>query len=111
MADTACLGLVIGQAIGRWGNFFNREAFGGYCNSIFAMQLPVSEAKGITTDLLLNSYVYNGDTFIQVHPTFLYECLWNIGVFIILTIFKKHKRIDGEVKANLNSYKDSLFQR
>lgn len=99
MADTACLGLVIGQAIGRWGNFFNREAFGGYCNSIFAMQIPVNEAGGVTHELLMNSYVYNGEAFIQVHPTFLYECLWNIGLFILLMLFKEHKKFHGEVFA------------
>ena len=53
MADTAVQGLIIGQIIGRWGNFFNREAFGGYTDSLFAMQLPVSEAKGITQEHIL----------------------------------------------------------
>lgn len=99
MADTACLGLVAGQIIGRWGNFFNREAFGGYTNSIFAMQIPVSEANGVTSDLLRNSYLYNGESFIQVHPTFLYEGLWNLGVLIILMLYKKHKKFHGEVFA------------
>ena len=45
LADTACLGLVTGQIIGRWGNFFNKEAFGGYTDSLFAMRLPWEEAK------------------------------------------------------------------
>lgn len=99
MADTACLGLVAGQIIGRWGNFFNREAFGGYTNSIFAMQLPVSEANGVTSDLLRNSYIYNGASYIQVHPTFLYEGLWNLGVLSILLCYKKHKKFHGELFA------------
>lgn len=99
MIDTACLGLVVGQIIGRWGNFFNREAFGGYTNSIFAMQIPVSEANGVTKDLLLNSYIYNGEAYIQVHPTFLYEGLWNLGLFIILMAYRKHKKFEGEVFA------------
>ena len=43
--DTACIGLVTGQILGRWGNFFNREAFGGYTDSLFAMQLPVSAVR------------------------------------------------------------------
>ena len=45
MADTACVGLVLGQIIGRWGNFFNREAFGGYTNGLFAMQLPLNAVR------------------------------------------------------------------
>ena len=99
MADTAVLGLVVGQIIGRWGNFFNREAFGGYTNSIFAMQLPVNEANGVTKDLLMNSYLYNGQSYIQVHPTFLYEGLWNLGLFILLMAYRKHKKFNGEVFA------------
>ena len=99
MADTAVLGLVVGQIIGRWGNFFNREAFGGYTNSLFAMQLPVNEANGVTKDLLLNSYLYNGQSYIQVHPTFLYEGIWNLGVFILLMAYRKHKKFNGEVFA------------
>lgn len=99
MADTAVLGLVIGQVIGRWGNFFNREAFGGYTSTLFAMQLPVDEANGVTTDLLLNAYIYNGHSYIQVHPTFLYEALWNLALFIGLMIYKKNKKFHGEVFA------------
>lgn len=45
MLDTACIGLVAGQILGRWGNFFNREAFGGYTDGLFAMQLPVSAVR------------------------------------------------------------------
>lgn len=97
IADTAALGLVIGQAIGRWGNFFNREAFGGYTNNLLAMQIPVSEANGVTTELLEKAVEINGSLFIQVHPTFLYECLWNLMVFIILFLYRKHKKFDGEV--------------
>lgn len=99
MADTACLGLVVGQIIGRWGNFFNREAFGGYTDTIFAMQIPTSEANGVTSDLLLNSYIVDGQSYIQVHPTFLYEGIWNLGLFIILMIYRKHKKFNGEVFA------------
>lgn len=97
MADTAALGLVIGQAIGRWGNFFNREAFGGYTNNLLAMQIPVSEANGVTVELLEKAVTINGDLFIQVHPTFLYECVWNVCLFIILMIYHTHKKFDGEV--------------
>lgn len=99
MADTACQGLVVGQIIGRWGNFFNREAFGGFTNNLFAMQIPVSEAHGITTELLDNIVKYNGVEYVQVHPTFLYEGVWNLMVFILLNVYKRHKKFDGEVFA------------
>lgn len=99
MADTACQGLVIGQIIGRWGNFFNREAFGGYTENLFAMQLPVSEANGITQGLLDKAVKVYGMDYIQVHPTFLYEGLWNLMVFVMLCLYKRHKRFDGEVFA------------
>lgn len=99
MADTACQGLLIGQIIGRWGNFFNREAFGGYTNNLFAMQLPLTEARGVTTDLLNHLVVYDGASYIQVHPTFLYEGVWNLGVFILINIYKDHKKFDGELFA------------
>lgn len=99
MADTACVGLCIGQAIGRWGNFFNREAFGGYTNSILAMQIPTTEAHGVTRELLLNAYIYNGDSYIQVHPTFLYESIWNLILFVILLIITKHKKFNGQAFA------------
>ena len=98
MTDTACLGLVAGQIIGRWGNFFNREAFGDYTNGLFAMQIKLSDARGVVTEKMMNHLVdVNGVSYIQVHPTFLYESLWNVGVLICLLIFKKHKKFDGEV--------------
>lgn len=99
IADTGCLGLVVGQAIGRWGNFFNREAFGQYSDGLLAMQLPVSAVRnGEITDVMWdNAVMIEGVQFIQVHPTFLYESLWNVGLFILLNIFKKHKKFEGEV--------------
>ncbi len=97
MADTTVLGLVLGQAIGRWGNFFNREAFGGFSDGLLAMQIRVDEAAYTTQELLNKAVMVDGMQYIQVHPTFLYESLWNIGVFIILMIFRKHKHFDGEV--------------
>jgi prolipoprotein diacylglyceryl transferase len=99
LVDTACIGLVMGQIIGRWGNFFNREAFGGYTDSIFAMQLPYNAvySSDITLELASNLKVINGIEYIQVHPTFLYEMLWNVGVFIILMLYKKRKKFAGEV--------------
>lgn len=97
MADTAVLGLVVGQIIGRWGNFFNREAFGGYTDNLFAMQIPVSVSNGVTPELLEHAVTINNEIFIQVHPTFLYESLWNLGVFILLLLYRNRKKFHGEV--------------
>lgn len=97
MADTASLGLVTGQIIGRWANFMNLEAFGGYTNSIFAMQIRADQAYYIPEGLLDKMVTYSGAEYLQVHPTFLYESLWNVGVLIILLVYKKHKKFKGEV--------------
>lgn len=99
VADTAGPGLVLGQCIGRWGNFFNREAFGGYCDNLFAMQLPVSAVRSsdITAELWEKSVVLDGVTYIQVHPTFLYESLWNLGILLIMLVYWKHRKFHGEV--------------
>lgn len=99
MADTAVQGLIIGQIIGRWGNFFNREAFGGYTDNLFAMQLPVTEAKGITSELLEHLITIDGVSYVQVHPTFLYEAAWNLLLFIGICLYKRHKKFDGEIFA------------
>lgn len=82
MADTGCIGLVTGQIIGRWGNFVNCEAFGGYTDSLFAMRIKrsiVNETM-ISQDLLDHLILENGVEYIQVHPTFLYESAWNLGL-------------------------------
>lgn len=99
MLDTACVGLVAGQIIGRWGNFFNREAFGDYCDGLFAMQLPVSAVrKGeITQKMWDNLQTIGGIDFIQVHPTFLYEGLWNLGVLLFLYWYRARKKFQGEL--------------
>lgn len=99
MLDTACPGLAAGQVIGRWGNFFNREAFGDYTDGLFAMQLPVSAVRSgeITEKMWEHMEVIEGIRFIQVHPTFLYEGLWNLGVIIFLYIYRKHKKFTGEL--------------
>lgn len=99
MLDTVCMGIVTGQIIGRWGNFFNREAFGGYTDSLFAMQLPKDAVRNgdLTQSLLDHTVIVKGIEYIQVHPTFLYESLWNIGVLIVIVLFRKKKAFDGEV--------------
>lgn len=108
MLDTMTMSLLVGQIMGRWGNFFNREAFGGYTDSLLAMQIPVGyfaqngrlaeiQNAGLM-DHLVNLDV-GGQTisYIQVHPTFLYEGLWNCLVLLVIFLYRKHKKFDGEL--------------
>ena len=99
MADTGCLGLITGQIIGRWGNFFNCEAFGGYTENLFAMRIRRSlvNENMISQDLLNHLIVENGVEYIQVHPTFLYESLWNLGLLLFMLWYRKRKKFDGEM--------------
>ncbi len=100
LADTAGLGLILGQIIGRWGNFFNREAFGGYTDGLLAMQIPmdaVRDSSDITAEMLEHIVKVGGISYIQVHPTFLYESLWNLAILGILLIVRRRKKFEGEV--------------
>ena len=97
MADTVVPGLLIGQIIGRWGNFFNREAFGGYSDGLLAMQIRMDEAAYTTQDLLDKAVTIDDVQYIQVQPTFLYESLWNLGVLVIILFYRKHKKFNGEL--------------
>lgn len=100
LADTAGLGLILGQIIGRWGNFFNREAFGGYTDGLLAMQIPVDavrDSSDITAEMLEHIVEVGEISYVQVHPTFLYESLWNLAVLGILLIVRHHKKFEGEV--------------
>ena len=78
--DVVSLSFLIGQSIGRWGNFFNREAFGAETDVLWKMGLMKA----------------NGD-IIYVHPTFLYESLWNACGFVILHFASKRRKFDGQV--------------
>ncbi|HBY20418.1 MAG: prolipoprotein diacylglyceryl transferase [Clostridiales bacterium GWE2_32_10] len=95
--DTIIPSLILGQAIGRWGNFFNKEAFGGYTNNLFAMAIKKDVASYIPDSLVGKDVLYKGVSYIQVHPTFLYESLWNLMVFLILIFYKRHKKYNGEL--------------
>ncbi len=99
LCDTAGLGLILGQIIGRWGNFFNREAFGEYTDGLLAMRLPLDAVRSSDVTELMREHleVIDGISYIQVHPTFLYESLWNLGVLVILLLWRKHKRFEGEI--------------
>lgn len=97
LADTASVGLVLGQIIGRWGNFFNREAFGGYTDNLFAMQLPLDAVYSwdVTPEMMENLRTAGGVQYIQVHPTFLYESLW-ISWFLYFWQFTQSARSSTE---------------
>lgn len=118
LGDTGCLGLIAGQMIGRWGNFFNSEAFGKYTDNLFAMLLDIRDVGSDYTnseayitakyadkpgalknilEIRENPVVIDGITYIKVHPTFLYESLWCFGVLIFLILYSKHKKFHGEV--------------
>ena len=98
-ADTAVPGLILGQIIGRYGNFMNREAFGEYTDSFFAMRLKVADvtSSNITTTMQQHIITENETRYIQVHPTFLYESLWNVMVLVIMLVYTKRKKFDGEI--------------
>ena len=87
MADTGVLGLILGQAVGRWGNFTNREVFGGYTDNLLAMRLPIDAVRPGDISPDLAAHIEEGVNYIQVHPTFLYESLWNLGVLLLLLLY------------------------
>jgi phosphatidylglycerol:prolipoprotein diacylglycerol transferase len=96
-ADTGAPALVLGQVIGRWGNFFNREAFGTYTDSMFALRYLESTVNDIPAVVKEKAFIVDGFSYIQVHPAFLYESLWNLGLFVFLNIYKGRKKFDGEI--------------
>lgn len=103
-ADTAIVGLIIGHVIGRFGNFTNREAFGGYASDSapFAMQIRLDQVlsmQTVTPEMLDNQIVQSGLTYIQVHPVFFYEAAINLALFVFLNLYRKHKKFNGELIA------------
>lgn len=95
MADTIIPGLLIGQIIGRWGNFFNREAFGGFTDNLLAMQLPLKDVAADTVNSSMMVMV-DGVQYVQVHPTFLYESVLNLIVLALILVFRDKKKFYGE---------------
>lgn len=98
VGDTAINGLIFGQAVGRWGNFMNREVFGDYYNGLFSMQIPIADVRdaGDITENI-RAHIPEGANYINVHPTFLYESAWNFLVLAALLLYRKHKKFDGEL--------------
>lgn len=95
--DTIMYGLVFGQVMGRWGNFTNREAFGEYTDNLFAMRLPVEMIRSGEITELMRQNMAPGTNYVQVSPTFLYESMWNLCLFIIMLLYCKRKKFDGEI--------------
>ena len=95
--DTVMYGLLVGQILGRWGNFFNREVFGEYTNNLLAMRIPVSMVRERDISASIAAHMTEGTNYIQVHPTFLYEGMWNLMLLIFLLVYLKHKKFDGEI--------------
>ena len=81
LLDLVAIGFLIGQSLGRWGNFFNREAFGVATESFFRMGL----------------YNIHTEAFEYYHPTFLYESLWNAAGFVLLHFLSKGRKYDGQI--------------
>lgn len=119
-ADTACVGLLTGQIIGRWGNFFNRECFGSYTDGPLRMLVDVNKTSwyfnpAYSEDLVREAYAgktaalerileirnntvtIDGATYASVQPTFLYESFLNLCLLIIILLYTKHKKADGEL--------------
>lgn len=85
IADITAPSVVLGEAIGRWGNFINQEAHGGPVSVEFISKFP---------DFIANQMYISGQYY---HPTFLYQSCWNLFVFIFLCIYWKKKKFDGEI--------------
>ena len=123
-ADTGIHGLLLGQIIGRWGNFFNRECFGGFTDSFMAMRIDVTDRSLasvfkpglVSNEMLANMYegkekalagimeirdnivtAADGHQYIQFQPTFLYESLWNLLLLIAMLIYLPKKKFNGEI--------------
>lgn len=80
LTDLVVMGFLIGQTVGRWGNFMNREAFGSETTIFCRMQLTLKTGE-----------------LIEVHPTFLYESLWNlVGLLLLVFVIARHRKFDGE---------------
>ena len=99
MADIACMGVLIGQIIGKWGSFFNRESFGEYADNIFSMQLPLTAVRAgeVTTAMREKLQTVDSGTWILVQPLFFYESLWCLLVLLMLMMLLRKKVFQGEI--------------
>lgn len=97
LADTLMPSLILGQCIGRLGNFFNKEVFGGYTEGLFAMRIRTDVASYIPNSVADKILTINEVQYIQVQPTFLYEMVVNFIVFIVLMVMTNRKKYNGQI--------------
>lgn len=97
MADAVTGGFLIGQAIGRWGNFVNIEAFGANTSLPWGMSGPVIIQYLSNHEAELEAMGMNIDPSMPVHPTFFYESMWCLLGFLFIALYTKHRRFDGEL--------------
>lgn len=96
LCDTAVIGVLLGQIIGRWGDFFNRDIIGTPSDGFFAMQLETKDINAGLQKISLAS-MPGGEGIVQVHPIFLYEILWNMLLFVIVFIVHTKKSFRGQI--------------
>lgn len=97
IADIIVQGVLVGQIMGRWGNFTNREVFGEYTDNLFAMRLPVEAVRQRDISESIRAHMTENTNYIQVHPTFLYESIYNLVLLALVFFFQKKKKFEGEV--------------
>lgn len=98
LLDLAGMGFLIGQGVGRWGNFFNHECFGSNTSMPWGMTSPKIQAQiKATADEIFASTGVAVDPSLPVHPCFLYESLWCLLGFLLLHLYSKHRKFDGEI--------------
>ncbi len=95
--DALIPSLILGQAIGRYGNFVNREVYGKFTENIFAMRIMLSDAHLVNDEIMNNLKYFNDIPYVQVHPTFFYESTINFCIVLFLLLYTKRKRFEGEV--------------
>lgn len=99
LLDLGAIGLLIGQGIGRWGNFMNQEAFGtNTTTALFRMTSPKITQSLLADQQLLLEKGMTVDPYAPVHPTFLYESIWCLLGFLLLDyMLRKHRKFKGEI--------------
>lgn len=97
LLDVVGVGFLLGQGIGRWGNFFNVEAFGSNTTLPWGMTGPRIVQYLTVNQTSLEEIGVTVDPTMPVHPTFLYESLWCLLGFVLLSLYMKHRKFDGEV--------------
>ncbi|MDR1688256.1 MAG: prolipoprotein diacylglyceryl transferase [Clostridiales bacterium] len=96
-ADVVLPGVAVAQAIGRVGNFVNREVFGNYTESLLAMRYIADQVDVIPPVVAQHLVTVSDTVYIQVAPTFLYESLGNLGLFCVLVLVRRRKKFDGQI--------------